>query len=76
MTSQDDKCIECENEMLLRCSDLEIELDKCKRYISMLEKANDIAQALNQTLRDEAQNLRYKMELYKEKAEMLSLEKE
>lgn len=54
-------CINCEKEAILKYSDLQIELDKAKKYIAMLEKANDIAQQLNQALREDNEQLRTKL---------------
>ena len=49
-------CINCEKE-----SDIQIELDKAKKYITLLETANDIAQQLNQTLREDNEQLRTRL---------------
>lgn len=54
-------CINCEKEAILKYSDLQIELDKAKKYIAMLEKANDIAQQLNQALREDNEQLRTRL---------------
>lgn len=54
-------CINCEKEAILKYSDLQIKLDKANRYITLLEKANDIAQQLNQTLREDNEQLRTRL---------------
>lgn len=54
-------CINCEKETILKYSDLQIKFDKANRYIALLEKANDIAQQLNQTLREDNEQLRTKL---------------
>lgn len=54
-------CINCEKETILKYGDIQFELDKAKKYITMLEKANDIAQQLNQTLREDNEQLRTKL---------------
>ncbi len=54
-------CINCEKETILKYSDIQIELDKAKKYIAILEQANDIAQQLNQALREENEQLRTKL---------------
>lgn len=54
-------CINCEKETISKYSDIQMELDKAKKYIAMLEKANDIAQQLNQTLREDNEQLRTKL---------------
>lgn len=54
-------CINCEKETILKYNDLQIELDKANRYITLLKKANDIAQQLNQTLREDNEQLRTRL---------------
>lgn len=54
-------CINCEKETILKYSDLQIKLDRANCYITLLEKANDIAQQLNQTLREDNEQLRTKL---------------
>ncbi len=54
-------CINCEKEAILKYSDLQIKLDRANCYITLLEKANDIAQQLNQTLREDNEQLRTKL---------------
>lgn len=54
-------CINCEKETILKYSDLQIKLDRANCYITLLEQANDIAQQLNQTLREENEQLRTKL---------------
>ena len=54
-------CINCGKETILTYNDLQIELDKANRYITLLTKANDIAQQLNQTLREDNEQLRTRL---------------
>ena len=54
-------CINCEKETILKCIDLQIKLDSAKYYIALLKQSNNIAQQLNQTLREENQQLRTKL---------------
>lgn len=54
-------CINCEKETILKYSDIQMELDKAKKYIAMLKQSNNIAQQLNQTLREENEQLRTKL---------------
>lgn len=54
-------CINCEKETILKCIDLQIKLDRANCYITLLEQANDIAQQLNQTLREDNEQLRTKL---------------
>ena len=59
-----DKCIECENDTLLKYSGLYIEFDKLKRYTELLEKELDIKEELNKVLREDNEVLRNKLKLY------------
>lgn len=60
-----DKCIECENETLLKLADLEIEYNKLKRFYEMTIKCLDVKDDLCKALREENQELIRKIELYK-----------
>lgn len=65
-TTDKDKCTECENEAIQKYADLYIEYEKLQRYTKMLEKGHDIAQELNQTLRDKIDKLENKLKFYDE----------
>lgn len=54
-------CINCEKETILKCIDLQIKLDSAKYYIALLKQSNNIAQQLNQALREENEQLRTKL---------------
>lgn len=54
-------CINCEKETILKCINLQIKLDSAKYYIALLKQSNNIAQQLNQTLREENKQLRTKL---------------
>lgn len=58
-----DKCIECENDALLKYADLQIELDKANRYNELLQKCLDVKEELNATLRRNNQILKEKLEV-------------
>ena len=59
-----DKCIECENDTLLKYSGLVIDYDKLKYYNGLLEKALDVKDELNKVLREDNEMLRNKLKLY------------
>lgn len=54
-------CINCEKDTILKCIDLQIKLDSAKYYIASLKQSNNIAQQLNQALREENEQLRTKL---------------
>lgn len=54
-------CINCEKETILKCIDLQIKLDSANYYIALLKQSNNIAQQLNQALREENEQLRTKL---------------
>lgn len=54
-------CINCEKETILKCINLQMKLDSAKYYIALLKQSNDIAQQLNQALREENEQLRTKL---------------
>lgn len=54
-------CINCEKDTILKCIDLQIKLDSAKYYIALLKQSNNIAQQLNQALREENEQLRTKL---------------
>ena len=57
----ENKCIECENENLLKVADLQIELDKIQKYAKLLENCLDSKEELNKVLRDDNEMLRNKL---------------
>lgn len=61
------KCVECENDTLLKYSDLSIEYDKIKHWKELLEQMLDIKEELNELLRDENEELKTQIKIYKEK---------
>ena len=60
-----DKCIECENDTLLKYAALEQEYSRLKRYYELTVECLDIKEMLNKALREENQELIRKLELYK-----------
>ena len=58
LQQSENEAIEIIAELQHKNQDLKQEIFKLKNYISILEKANDIAQQLNQTLREENEQLR------------------
>ena len=54
-------CINCEKDTILKCINLQIKLDSAKYYIALLNQSNNIAQQLNQALREENEQLRTKL---------------
>lgn len=54
-------CINCEKETILKCINLQMKLDSAKYYIALLKQSNNIAQQLNQALREENEQLRTKL---------------
>lgn len=61
---EDNKCIECENENLLKLADLEMDFESLKQYYDATVKCLEIHEWLNKELREENQKLKYKIELY------------
>jgi len=59
-----DKCIECENDILMKYSSLVIDYDKLQNYNRLLEKCLDVKEALNKVLREDNETLRNKLKLY------------
>lgn len=59
-----DKCIECENDILMRYSSLVIDYDKLQNYNRLLEKCLDVKEELNKVLREDNETLRNKLKLY------------
>lgn len=64
-------CTECENETMLKYSDLMIEYDKIKRWNKILNDCLDTKDELCKALREDNENLRYKNKLYLEKIKKL-----
>lgn len=58
-------CKNCENDLLLRNSELEIEIDRLQWYYDKLNKALDIKEELNRELRKENEELRNKLKVLK-----------
>ena len=58
------KCIECENDILMKYSSLVIDYDKLQNYNGLLEKALDVKEELNKVLREDNEMLRNKLKLY------------
>lgn len=54
-------CINCEKDTILKCINLQMKLDSAKYYIDWLKQSNNIAQQLNQMLREENEQLRTKL---------------
>ena len=59
-----DKCLECENDILMRYSSLVIDYDKLQNYNRLLEKCLDVKEELNKVLRENNETLRNKLKLY------------
>lgn len=59
-----DKCIECENDILMKYSSLVIDYDKLQNYNRLLEKCLDVKEELNKVLREDNETLRNKLKLY------------
>lgn len=59
-----DKCLECENDILMRYSSLVIDYDKLQNYNRLLEKCLDVKEELNKVLREDNETLRNKLKLY------------
>lgn len=57
------RCIECENENLLKVADLEIENYNLKSYNKLLESALDTKDDLCRALREDNEKLRSKLEV-------------
>lgn len=62
------KCMDCENDIVLKYSDLYIEYEKLKKYCDLIEKCLDTKEELNKVLREDNEQLRYQVKLWKEKA--------
>ena len=58
-------CQNCENDILLRNSELEIEKDRLQWYYDKLNKALDIKEELNRELRKENEELKNKLRILK-----------
>lgn len=61
----DNKCIECENNSLLRLAELEIEYEKEKNYNKILQKCLDTKDELCKVLREKNEELENKLRVYK-----------
>lgn len=68
MEKQNSQCLDCEKEIIQKYSDLYIEFEKLKNYYALIEKCLDIKEELNKVLREDNENLRYQLKLWKEKA--------
>lgn len=54
-------CKNCENELMLKLSDVQIKCDRLQWYYDTLNKALDIKDELNKALRDENEKLKNKI---------------
>lgn len=61
----DKKCVECEKAIISDMADLQIEYDKLKKYYKLIIKCLDIKEELCKALREENEELRNKLEVYK-----------
>lgn len=61
----DNKCIECENNSLIRLPELEMEYEKEKNYNKILEKCLDTKDELCKVLREKNEELENKLRIYK-----------
>lgn len=59
-----DKCMECEKDMVLKYSDLQKEYTELENYCELLEKCLDTKELLNKTLRDKNDELKNKLRNY------------
>lgn len=60
----DDKCLECENEVISKWADCELERDKYKRYYYLVCECLDVKDELCKALRDENKNLLERISSY------------
>lgn len=58
-------CTECENVTLLKLADMEMEYDRLKRYYDLTVQCLDVKDELCKALREENQELKRKLEIYK-----------
>ena len=56
-------CKNCENNIMQTLAEAEIKLDRLERYYDLLNKALDIKEELNKTLREENQELKNKLRI-------------
>ena len=56
-------CKNCENNIMQTLAEAEIKLDRFERYYDLLNKALDIKEELNKTLREENQELKNKLRI-------------
>lgn len=68
MGKQNSKCLDCEKEIIQKYSNLYIEFERLKNYNALIEKCLDIKEELNKVLREDNENLRYQLKLWKEKS--------
>lgn len=61
-------CAECEKDILLKYSDLQIEYNKLENYNKLLENCLDIKEELCNFFRTENEELKNKLKIYKEQA--------
>lgn len=67
-----EKCRECENDTFLKNADLQIDYDKAQGYIKLLEKCLDVKEELLEYYRNENEELKNKVKLYKAKLERIT----
>lgn len=65
----EDKCKNCENEIMLKYADLILKLDKAERYNKILENCLDTKDELCKILREDNEELRTKLKIYREDGE-------
>ena len=58
-----EKCMECESELISQLTDLELEKDKYKNYLNLAYKCLDVKDELCKALREENQELLNRIEL-------------
>ncbi len=61
-----DECMNCENDIMLKYSDLYIEYEKVKNYNKILEKCLDTKDELCKVLREDNEQLRNELRIWKE----------
>ncbi|MBQ2395932.1 MAG: hypothetical protein II304_02650 [Bacteroidales bacterium] len=63
----DEKCIDCQNDTLLKYSALYCDFEKSQRYNKMLENCLDTKDELCKVLREDNEQLRSLLKIYKGK---------
>lgn len=65
----EDKCKNCENESMLKYAEAVFKLEKAERYNKLLERCLDVKDELCNTLREDNEELRTRLKIYKEEGE-------